>query len=199
MWTGHRPRDTGIAMLPRRITPQSIFRVLITGFSLVILLLLAAAIVGLRNIQSIRQNAASIVKEQAVTSRLMDELHSQQTTLSEVFSVLARDPDSVDYDHIMSQLEEADRDIPRIAEEGAQTPERDLWARLQRDSTAFSNEARRLLSADYPETFSSIDLFRYHGAFASVVARLLEAEYRKVNAADAQIDRLSARLYQFSL
>ena len=186
-------------MLPRRITQQRIYRVLITGFSLVIVLLLAAAIVGVRNIQSIQQNAASIVKEQSVTSRLIDELHSQQTTLSEVFSVLARDPDMVDYDHIMSQLEEADRDIERISAEGARTAEHDLWARLQRDSTDFSNEARRLLSADYPETFSSIDLFRFHGAFTSVVARLLEAEYRKVNAAQAQIDRRSLRLYDVSV
>src|SRR5450432_421535 len=198
MLAGPPARDTEIAMLPRRITQQSIFRVLITGFSLVIMLLLAASIVGVRNIQSIQQNAASIVKEQSVTSGLIDELHSQQTTLSEVFSVLARDPDMVDYDHIMSQLEEADRDIHRISAEGAQTAERDLWARLQRSSTDFSNEARRLLSADYPETFFSIDLFRYHGAFTSVVARLLEAEYREVNAAQAQIDGRSSRLYQIS-
>jgi signal transduction histidine kinase len=186
-------------MLPRLITHQSIFRVLIAGFSLVILLLLAAAIVGVRNIQSIQQNAASIVKAQSVTNRLIDELHSQQTTLSEVFSVMARDPDSVDYEHIMAQLEEADRDIDRISTEGAQTAEHDLWARLERSSTDFSREARRLLSADDPETFSSIDLFRFHGAFTSVVARLLEAGYRKVNAAQEQIDRRTSRLLQVSV
>ena len=37
-----RARDTEIAMLPRQITHQNIFRVLTVGFSLVILLLLAA-------------------------------------------------------------------------------------------------------------------------------------------------------------
>src|SRR5438445_767027 len=173
-------------MLPRRITQQSIVRVLITGFSLVIVLLLGADIVGVGNIQSIQRNAASIVREQSVTSRLIDELHSQQTNLSEVFSVLARDPDSIDYGHIMAQLEQADRDLERISAEGAKTPEHDLWARLQRGSTDFSREARRLLTAEDPETFSSIDLFRFHGAFTSVVARLLEAEYRKVNAAQEQ-------------
>src|SRR6202163_161153 len=190
-------RDTEDAMLPRLITHQSIFRVLIAGFSLVILLLLAAAIVGVRNIQSIQQNAASIVREQSVTHRLIDEL-SQQTTVSEVFSVLAHDPDSVDYEHIMAQLDEADRDIDRISAEGAQTAEHDLWTRLQRSSTDFSHEARRLLSAEDPETFSSIDLFRFHGAFTSVVARLLEAEHRNVNAAQEQIDRRTSRLYQVS-
>jgi len=169
------------------------------GFTLVIVLLVAAAIVGIRSIQSIQENANSLVREQSLTNRLIDELHSQQTTLSEVFSVLARDPDSVDYYKIMSQLDEADRDIARISQEGARTAEHDLWQRLNRSSLDFSREARRLLSIEEPETFSSIDLFRYHGAFASVVARLLEAEYRKLNAAQAQIERRTSHLRDNSL
>src|SRR3954451_21096792 len=133
-------------MVARQITPQNIFRVLVAGFSVVILLLLAAAIVGIRSVRSIQENAASLVREQTLTNRLIDELHSQQTTLSEVFSVLARDPDSVDYDHIMAQLDEADRDIGRISAEGSQTAEARLWERLNRSSTNFSSEARRLLT-----------------------------------------------------
>jgi signal transduction histidine kinase len=186
-------------MLPRQITHQNIFRVLIAGFALVILLLLAAAVVGIRNIQSIRENAASLVREQSVTNRLIDELHSQQTSLSEVFSVLARDPDSVDYDRIMGQLDEADRDIDRISGEGAQTAESRLWARLKLSSLDFSHEARHLLTAENVETYASIDLFRDHEAFISVVARLIEAEYRKVSGAQEQIDRRSARLFQITL
>ncbi len=185
-------------MYARPITHQNIFRVLIAGFSLVILLLVAAAIVGIRNIRSIQGNAASLLREQSVTNRLIDELHSQQTSLSEVFSVLARDPDSVDYDRIMAQLDEADRDIDRISAEGAQTPERRLWARLKQSSMDFSHEARRLLTADNVETYASVDLFRDHEAFISVVARLIEADYRKVSAAQAQIDRLSSRLFSTS-
>ena len=186
-------------MFPRQITHQNIFRVLIAGFSLVTILLAAAAIFGIRNIQSIQQNASNLVREQSLTNRLIDELHSQQTTLSEVFSVLARDPDSVDYYNIMRQLDEADRDIARISDEGSRTAEHDLWQRLNRSSLDFSKEARRLLSIEDPETFSSIDLFRFHGAFASVVARLLEAEYRKLNAAQMQIDQRTSHLSDISL
>src|ERR1051325_931722 len=109
-------RDTEIAMASRQITSQNIFRVLAAGFGLVILLLVAAAIVGVRSVQSIQHNAANLVREQSVTNRLIDELHSQQTSLAEVFSVLARDPDSVDYDRIMAQLDKADREIGRISE-----------------------------------------------------------------------------------
>jgi hypothetical protein len=186
-------------MLPRQITHQNILRVLLAGFTLVIVLLVAAAIVGIRSVQSIQANANNLVREQSLTNRLIDELHSQQTTLSEVFSVLARDPDSLDYYKIMSQLEEADRDIARISEEGSHTAEHDLWQRLNRSSLDFSQEARRLLSIEEPETFSSIDLFRYHGAFTSVVARLLEAEYRKLNAAQAQIEHRTSHLRDISL
>ena len=193
------PRDTEIAMLPRQITHQNILRVLFAGFTLVIVLLVAAAIVGIRSIQSIQANADNLVREQSLTNRLIDELHSQQTTLSEVFSVLARDPDSVDYYKIMSQLDEADRDIARISDEGSRTAEHDLWQRLNRSSLEFSHEARRLLSIEEPETFSSIDLFRFHGAFTSVVARLLEAEYRKLNDAQDQIEHRTSHLREISL
>ena len=189
-------------MEPRQITRQNIYRVLIAGFALVILLLVAAAIVGLRNIQSIQTEAAGLIREQSVTNRLIDELHSQQTSLREVFSVLARDPASVNYEQIISQIEEADRDIARISTEGAEgasPAEAALWKRLNQSSIDFSDEVRRLLAAENPETFSSLDLFRYHEAFTSVVARLLEAEYRKLNHAQEQIDRHTARLADVSV
>ena len=198
MVAGGQPRDTDNAMLPRQITHQNIFRVLIGGFSLVILLLLAATIVGVRNIQSIRENASSLVRDQNVTNRLIDELQSRQSSLSEVFSVLARDPDTVDYEGIMRQLADADRDINRISAEGAHTPQSHLWARLKQTSEAFSGEARRLLSPETPTTFSSLDLFRDHEAFTAVVARLIEADYRAVSRAQTQIDRRSGRLLETS-
>jgi signal transduction histidine kinase len=186
-------------MAPRQITHQNIFRVLIAGFALVILLLAAAALVGIRNIGSIQESAASLVREQSVTNRLIGELHRQQTSLSEVFSILAGDPDSVDYPALMNQLQEADRDIDRISQEGASTAESRLWASLQSTSLAFSNEARRILSQDSPESFYSLDLFRDHEAFTSVLARLIEAEYRKVTVAQSAINRNVARMLTVSL
>jgi two-component system sensor histidine kinase UhpB len=186
-------------MVTRQITHQNIFRVITAGFALVILLLLAAAAVGIRNIQSIQKNAAGLVRDQEVTNRLIGELHSQQTALSEVFSVLARDPDSVDYDGIMQQLDQADKDIDRICTEGARTPEQQLWQRLRETSAQFSTEARRILSQNMPESFSSKELFRDHEAFIAVIARLIETQYRKVSAAEAEINRLTARLLEGSL
>jgi signal transduction histidine kinase len=185
-------------MIERQITHQNIFRVLLGGFGLVILLLLAATAVGISNIRSIRENAAHLIFEQSVTNGLIGELQHQQTSLSEVFSILARDPDSVDYNGIVNQLDEADRDINRISAAGASTGERELWAALQRASLAFSAEARRLVNDEYAQTYATIGLFRDHEAFVSVVARLLAVEYGKVAAAQSQIDRRSSRLLETS-
>jgi len=185
-------------MSQQQITHRNILRVLLGGFGLVILLLLAASVVGVGNIRSIQRNAADLVREQAVSNRLIGELQHEERSLREVFSVLARDPESVDYAGIMAQLDEADRDIKRISAEGASTADRDLWMRLQQTSLAFSAEARALLNDEAAETYATIDLFRDHEAFVSVVARLLAAEYGKVNAAQAQIDRRSSRLLEMS-
>ncbi|MGB9456348.1 MAG: sensor histidine kinase [Bryobacteraceae bacterium] len=181
-------------MQPKPITHGNIFRVLTAGFGLVVILLLAAALVAVRNIHAIRQSAVSLIGEQEVARRLIGELHGQQTNLSEVFSVLARDPDSVDSDAILKQLDSADADTARIAAEGARTADRDLWARLEQASRAFSAEARHILAEDEVETFAPVELFREHEDFMSVVARLVEREYRQAGAAQAKLNQLTSEL-----
>ena len=79
----------------------------------------------------------------------------------------------------------------------ARTAEGRLWTRLRQSSLEFSDEARRLLTAEV-ETYASRDLFRHHEAFVSVMARLIEVEYRKVSAAQEQIDRDSSHLLRNS-
>jgi len=185
-------------MLAPQITQANIVRVLVAGFALVIALLAVAAFVGVRGIESIQSSAASLVRDQAVANRLLDEAQRQQVSISDIFSVLARDPDSVDLD-ILKQLDEADQNIDRITAEGEATPERRLWRQLKRASSEFSLEARRLVSAENPESFTSRDLFRLHGEVVSVIAKLIGQTYRKVLAAQRRIDHQSAALTRQSM
>jgi two-component system sensor histidine kinase UhpB len=138
------------------------------------------------------------VQEQQGTGGLLEEVHRQQASFSDVFSILARDPDVVDYAKILAQLDEANRNIDRIVAEGSKTPQRRLYEQLRQTSRAFSAEARRLLEVAEPETFSSLDLFRDHEAFISVVAKLIEASYQRTVAAQTQIDRRSEQLVKES-
>jgi len=186
-------------MFPGPITHRNIFRVLIAGFGLVMLLLLTAAIVGVHNIASIQDNVRNLLRQQSVTNGLIEELRRQQTSLNAVFSVLARDPDTVDYEAIIAQLDAADRDIDTLAQAGARTAEAELWERLRVASADFSHEARRILAVENPQTFASLDLFRDHEAFISVVDKLIEAGYRKAGQAQTQIDQRSSKLRNVSL
>jgi signal transduction histidine kinase len=185
-------------MHARQITQANIVRVLVAGFALVIALLAAAAFVGVRSIQSIQSSAANLVQEQAVANRLLDEVQHQQAAIGDIFSVLARDPDSVDLD-ILKQLDQTDQNIERITAQGEHTPERRLWRQLKRASLEFSTEARRILSAENPETFATRDLFRLHGEVVSVIGKLIGQSYRKVVTAQQQIDQRSAKLTHQSI
>jgi two-component system sensor histidine kinase UhpB len=185
-------------MLPRQITHRNILLVLAGGFTLVILLLLSAAIVGVRGIQSIARNTQSLLDEEAVTGNLIGQLRRQQTTLTDVFSNMARDPDSLDDGQILDELKAADADIQRISSEGQETPEKALWQQLQQSSTEFSGEARRILAVDEPETFAPAELFRDHENFTSLVAKLVDAENRKLRAAQREIAGQGSNLLRWT-
>ena len=182
-------------MLPRQITHQNIFRVLLAGFSLVIVLLLAAALVGIRNIQSIQANAASLVREQSLTNRLIDELHSQQTSSQRsLFGPGARPR----FGGLRPDHEPARRGRPRYRPHlrGRRAHRRaaisgsgsTVVASISRGRRAACCPART--SRPSPPWISSA----FTGPSTSVVARLLEAEYRKLNAAQAQIEHRTSRL-----
>ena len=186
-------------MTSGEITPGSISRVLIAGFSLVIVLLLTAGFIGIRNIQSIKENAASLVNEQRVTTRLIGEIQQEQSTLSAVFYKLARGPDTLDYEQILVQLAMIDEDMDRIASEAKGTPQESLWSQLNEASQAFSVEARRLLMMKRAPMIASRDLFRRHEQVISIISRLVGNSYLKVTNAQYEIDRRSARLMKESI
>ena len=185
---------------PDETTRGNVARVLIAGFALVIVLLLAAGFIGIGNIRSIQTSAASLAEQQSVTNRLIDELKRQQSSLSEVFSVLARDPDSVDAASILAQLDEAGRQIDRIAEAGARTPAaRTVAAAAERLRCTSPARPGACFRSRIPETFASRDLFRRHAEFIAVVARLIDSNYHKVIEAQAEIDQRSSRLLKESV
>ncbi len=186
-------------MLPDRITQRNILRVLILGFSLVILLLLAAGFMGVQNVRSIKESSAGLVVEQLVTTRLIERLEREQKTVNAVFYNLARTPDSADPDQIIPQLDESDRDIEKIERDARGTPEEQTWRDLQSATSGFSNEVRRLLDKEDTETFASADLLRRHQEVIAVTAKLLSSGYRKASAAQNKIESRSTELVKESI
>ncbi len=187
-------------MALRQISERRIIRVLAIGFVLVIMLLLADGFVGIRLIHSIRESADRLVEDQFVSTSLVDEIQREQGALSAVFYNLARDPDSLNRQEILAQIDGTEQNIHRIV---SAVPERNRsgegqWNELEVASTAFAEEARRLLALEGPPTLSSRELFRRHEEVLSAVALLIRAGHEKANQARRQIEMQSRSLIRRS-
>jgi len=185
-------------VLRKQVTRSALLRVLIVGFALVIFLLLAAGFFGVRNIESIRASVARIEESQAVTTRLIDEIEGEQAALSAVFYKLSRDPESVDRDAILADLDTTDQHIARVVSEVRGTAEEPLWRELQSSSAAFTAEARRLLSVEDATTLLSRDLFHRHDQVISIVGKLTEATTQRALENQNQIRIRSRQLLRSS-
>src|ERR1700730_2082846 len=132
------------------------------GFSAVIVLLLAAGFIGVKNAQLIQESAGALVRNQLVPRRLIEELQREQDTVNAAFYKISRDPEAVDRNRQLSQLDEADHAIQRIVNDMSGTVEEPLWKDLSSATIAFSSEARRVLAQRNVPGYSSRDLFRRH-------------------------------------
>jgi signal transduction histidine kinase len=184
--------------MPRRqITPDAIFRVLIAGFMLVILLLIGAAFIGVRSVFAIKESVADLVGGELMATRLIDDIQHEQVALSAIFLKLSHDPEAVDREKVLSELDDADA---RMEEKkpAAGTPEEPLWNDLKKATQAFSEEARRLLSQENPTTLLSRDLFRRHEEALVIVAKLAAMSHANALRASQRIKRHSEQLIRRS-
>ena len=183
-----------------RITDRSIKGVLVSGFGLVILMLLASGFIGVRNAKVIQESAQRLVGEQMGTARLVDEVHREQGALQAVFNNLSKDPNSVDRNEILSQLNEADVAMDLVVKAGAGTPDETLWTELGRTAGAFSGEARRVLALEDAESvLLSDDLLERHEAVIEIVQRLIASGTVRSGFAQQALEANSKTLVQQSV
>jgi signal transduction histidine kinase len=181
------------------VTYRKILRVLVIGFSAVIVLLVAAGFIGLKSAQLIQENSAEIVHDGLVTTRLIDELQREQDTLNAAFYKLSRGPELSERERLLAQLDEADQAVERIVAEAAGTPQAELWRELSTAVKGFSSEARRLLVRKNVPTYTSRDLLRHHEEVTAIVAKMIANNYTRTVAAQSHMDQRSAQLVTESL
>lgn len=186
-------------MNPVPVPYTKLLRVLVLGFSAVIVLLVAAASVGVKSAQLIQESTAELVRSELVTTRLIDELQREQDTLNATFYNLSRGPELVDRARALAQLDAADQAVRRIVREAAGTPQADLWGKLDTATGAFSSEARRLLGHRNVPNYSSRDLLRRNEEVTDLVAQLISSNYSRAIAAQSSIDQRSAHLVNESV
>ena len=182
----------------RAVTGGIIVRVLLGGFGLVILLLLAAGLLGVRNISSIRATATDLLEEQVRTSDLLDAVLREQRTITAIYENIARRPESLDRDQLLGQLVASDKDLADIVEAASDEPEQGLWKQLFSDASSFSDEARKILASESPVKEPSIRLLETHRQVLTLVDKLVEVESRRSKELQQRLEASSGSLLRQS-
>jgi signal transduction histidine kinase len=198
----------------------TLLRVLIIGFAAVIVLMAAAAIIGVTNARS----TAALVSDQLVIVRLIDEVEQEQSVLNTIFYRLSRTGGDVggrpagridtdaDRAGMRADLDQTDAAIGRIVAEavgrfngavsqsngtgldGAEGDSNVLaWRRLQLAVLDFSQQARQLLEGNAPQS-ASADLFVRHEQVTAAVARVVELGYARAVETRDRADRQTETL-----
>jgi signal transduction histidine kinase len=173
---------------------RTLVRVLVIGFTAVILLLMAAAVIGVNNARSIARNSADLVADQLVITRLMDEVEREQEVLNAAFYRLTRTPEMVDRANVLADLNQTDDNIEQLVSKASSGPDRQIWESLARAAQDFSTEARGLLGGQRMAVVAPLDLFFRHEEVTAVAARLVNISYARAQQTQQKVDRQAVDL-----
>lgn len=126
--------------------------VLIAGFALLVLLLLASGFVAIDSMRSIELDADRLVAEQQATMRLVDEVQSQEGNLSSVFYSLAAGRDGESRPELLRRLDSLEAALRRTTAGGLASSDSALWVRVQKAANEFIREGRETLRSNRPPT-----------------------------------------------
>jgi signal transduction histidine kinase len=144
---------------------RNLLRVLVIGFTAVIALLAAAAMVEVNNARSLNQSSDELVKNQLVTERLLDSVQREQQVLNAALYQMSMG--KVDRERLVADLDQTDAEIHKMAAD-ANDP---AWKDLERAVLDFSAEAKIVLSGSGPLR----ELFSRHEAVTAAVAKLVDS------------------------
>ncbi|MBI5084989.1 MAG: hypothetical protein HZB13_10390 [Acidobacteria bacterium] len=182
--------------LVRPVTQRAITRVVLAGFSLVILFMLGAGLLGVRSISSIRATTGELLEEQVRIQDLLDAVLREQRAINAIFAGFAQTPDKIDREQLLSQLEASDRDIEKIAADAADEPAQALWQDLYKAVTHFSVEARAMLDTKRGPQRPLRRLMSAHQSVLSLVDKLVEVQARRSVELKQQLEDISGRMLQ---
>jgi two-component system sensor histidine kinase UhpB len=180
--------------LGKPITRTSIARVLFAGFGLVILFLLLAGFVGVRNLRAMQNSAGELLREQAITGDLLNEIRREQRALNAVYEKFDKRPDEIDREEVLNELDLADRALEGIAKTSESQPEQTTWKALLSEATHFSKESRHLLESSAGPYEPSGALYKHHQKVLNLVGQLVEIETGRARVLKLQLDQVSTKL-----
>ena len=177
----------------RQRSDRKFAHILIIGFTLVIALLIGAALVAIRNARSVQQSAAALAQEQLLTARLINELQLEQAALNTLAHQFTHSGELVDEPRLRETLRQTEEVLRRVIEQTSDLADRELWVGLQRSAHAFSVRAREILDRHDWSPQAMEELFADHSQVLEQVAALLAGSAARASRAEARIAELSGK------
>lgn len=181
-------------MLTREVTQQNVARVQVVGFTLVILLLVISGFIAIHNVRSIREATGTLVREQATTQRLIDQvLRTRQVLNSALYGIAASGSDW-NRDEVLLGLATAEREMDLVGESAANGSERTLWKNMESAIRSFDAEARILTADPSKDPEPSKELLEKHEDVVSAATALITAAATRTGEAQRRIEAESSGL-----
>jgi len=182
------------ARLPKAPSEEALVAVLVSGFGLIVLLLLAVGITSVRSLRSIERGVGDVVDEFERTVVLVEELRHEQAALTAILDRLTREPDVLDPERIQADLDNTTQRIGQLADEleasGLAVP----IAALQQSVAQFAQEARALLETGEASVSSFQRLFAEHQRVSSIIWQMLRVAHAQAQASEQELRGRSEQL-----
>jgi signal transduction histidine kinase len=153
-------------------------------------LLLAAGVVAVRNTKLIRSTAADLAREQALTTRLIDEIQREHAFVNHLLSRL-RGSNRRQRRDLLAELDQVDGRFNELVKEAATLGVADQWTEPAAAARAFFVEARRVLASPVLESAEVEDLWSRHEELLAQVVRLVELSSARVASVEEQLQTQS--------
>jgi signal transduction histidine kinase len=164
--------------------------VLVTGFALLVLILLASGWIAIDSMRFVESDASRFVTEQQATARLIDEVQSEEGDLSAVFYSLAAGHDS-DRTVLLKRLDTLESAVRKTIQAGSASSESRLWTNVQRAADLFMEEGRATIRSGRSPASS---FYQRHQNLLAAIADLANSSFSPNGAVRAERERLSSRI-----
>src|SRR5947209_5752777 len=182
----NRERHIGVHLLP----------VLIAGFALLILLLIASTCVGIQAMWSTESGAARLVEGQRATLRLIDDIQRDEDSLSAVFYALEAGRATKDKSVLLERLSALEGAIRRTISAGLTSGDPVLWNKVRSAAEAFIAEGSTALRSGKPPSGA---FYVNHEALIDALADLAKSNFDAAAAAQKREMEDSRRRVRYSL
>lgn len=171
---------------------------LVAGFGLVILFLLVSGYLGILAMEDAEANTSSLLEEQQLSSRLIDQIQGLEASLSSVFYQLmgAREADRT---ALLSDLNAIETSVNTTLVAARATEGGGRWSNVDAAVQAYIEEMRRTLTQPQAAARGTGSLIDSHEHLVSELARLVLVYDDETIRARRQDDERSNRLLRRSL